>query len=263
MKFRLLGSGSSGNATLIQDGDDAYLVDAGLPIQLMKKHLDEALDVPLKAIFITHEHSDHIKSLDAILKTVDVPFYTTFETFDAIPFLKTFKHRFIPVIPKRPFFLDNLQITPFSTSHDAAHAVGYIFQNEHEKLVHFTDAGYIPENDYPLLEGADMYLIESNYDVAMLFDSKRPYHLKQRIHSPKGHLSNQEASYHLMRLMKENTRVICFTHPSEDCNAEHLITETFVNTAKSHKINVASIQINIAKAKTLTPWLEIKESSCT
>lgn len=260
MKFRLLGSGSSGNATLIQEKDEAFLIDAGLPIQTMMRHLDEALEVPLKAIFITHEHSDHIQALEKILKTVDVPFYTTFETFMAIPFLERFKDRFIPVIPKRPFFLSPFQVTPFSTSHDAAHAVGYIFQTEEEKLVHFTDAGYIPEADYPLLKGADMYVIESNYDVSMLFDSKRPYHLKQRIHSPKGHLSNEEASYHLMKLMNEKTKLICFSHPSEDCNTDQCITETFEKSAETFKIDISTLKTHIAKARTLSPWLYIKES---
>ena len=260
MKFRLLGSGSSGNATLVQDGDDALLIDAGLPIQLMIKHLEEAQEVPIKGILITHEHSDHIKSLEKVLKIIDAPFYTTYETFKAISFLEKYQDRFIPVLPKRPFFLSSFQVTPFSTSHDAAHAVGFIFQTDREKFVHFTDAGYIPEADYSLLEGADMYLIESNYDVAMLFDSKRPYHLKQRIHSPKGHLSNEEASYHLMKLMKDNTRLICFSHPSEDCNSDQCIRETFEKTAQSHTINIAPIKTYIAKARTLSPWLFIKES---
>lgn len=259
MKFRLLGSGSSGNATVVQAGDEAILIDAGLPVKTMLKHLSEAQEVPVIAIFITHEHGDHIQSLEKIVKLFEVPIYTTFETFQAIPFLTKYQDRFIPVIPKRPFFLHSLQVTAFSTSHDAAHAVGYIFQTAQEKLVHFTDAGYIPEADYPLLEGADMYVIESNYDVAMLFDSTRPYHLKQRIHSPKGHLSNDDASYHLIRLIKENTRLICFAHPSEDCNDDTCIHETFIKTAKQHHVKIEHIKTYIAKARTLSPWLYIKE----
>jgi phosphoribosyl 1,2-cyclic phosphodiesterase len=126
--------------------------------------------------------------------------------------------------------------------------------------VHFTDTGYISEADYPLLEGADMYIMESNYDVAMLFDSKRPYHLKKRIHSPKGHLSNEDASYYLMKLIKDQTQVICFSHPSEDCNTDQCIIETFEKTAQNHKIDISPIKTYIAKAKTLSPWLSIKES---
>jgi phosphoribosyl 1,2-cyclic phosphodiesterase len=259
MKFRLLGSGSSGNATVIQEGDDAFLVDAGLPPRLMMHHLDETLEVPLKALFITHEHVDHVKSLPQVLKAYDIPFYTTLETFMALPILNAYQDRFIPVVPKRPTFIGELTVTAFSTSHDAAHPVGYIFQSDEERLVHFTDLGYIPETDVDFLKNADAYIIESNYDVAMLFDSKRPYHLKQRIHSPKGHLSNQDASFYLMKLLGDQTKTICFTHPSEDCNLDHLIRETFEKTAQHYIVNIDPIKTYIAKAKTLSPWLSIKE----
>lgn len=256
MRFKLLSSGSKGNATLIQTSHTTLLIDAGLPSRLMQSYLKESLEVPhLDALLITHEHSDHIKSVGMVSKHYQMPIYTTKETFYQIKEAYQLEHRFKALTINQPFFLGDLLITPFQTRHDAINPVGYILESEGVKLVHLIDTGYIPENEFHLFKDAHGYIIESNYDVKMLFDSKRPYYLKKRIDSPTGHLSNQDAAYYLSHFITEKTEAICFAHMSEDCNLEDLIAYTFEETMQSYKIKSDHIKRVVAPALNMTDWI--------
>jgi phosphoribosyl 1,2-cyclic phosphodiesterase len=259
MRFRLLSSGSKGNATLIQTKETTVLIDAGLPSRLMHASLKESIgNKALDALLITHEHSDHIKSVKAVASTYQMPIHTTHETFYSLKEALILEPLFKPVSLLRPFFLKDLLITPFQTRHDAINPVGYIIESEGMKLVHLIDTGYIPETDYPLFKNADAYIIESNYDVKMLFDSKRPYYLKKRIDSPTGHLSNHDASYYLSHFITEKTQAICFAHLSEDCNLEEIIAYTFEETMRSYKINSDHIKKVYAPSLKMTEWIDIR-----
>ena len=255
MRFKMLGSGSKGNACLVHTQDKTLLIDAGIPIQTLKSRIREA-EVTPDAILITHEHSDHSKALKSYLKSHDIPVYLTQKTAEAL----ALDHSKTSIItPYHPFFIGDLRIMPYSTRHDAADPVGFIIQSETIKLVHMMDTGYVPETDHALFRNASAYIIESNYDVARLFESKRPYYLKKRIDSPTGHLSNHDASYHLSQWMGEKTQVVCFAHPSEDCNSESLIQTTFEDTLKSFQLSFNQLKTYIATQSPLD-WVELKEA---
>lgn len=259
MQFRLLGSGSKGNATLIKTHNTTILIDAGLPSKKMQTALQESLkDEKVDALLITHEHSDHIKSIKPVVKTYQMPIFTTSETFHTFKESEYLMPYFKPVLVNRPFFIGDTLVTPFQTRHDAINPVGYIIESEGIKLVHLIDTGYIPEQDYPLFKDAHGYVIESNYDVKMLFDSKRPYYLKKRIDSPTGHLSNHDAAYYLTHFITDKTQAICFAHLSDDCNLEERIAYTFEETMASYKIKSNHIQKIYAGQHQMTDWIALR-----
>lgn len=255
MRFRMLGSGSKGNACLIQSGPTTILIDAGLPVRTLIAYIKDST-LTLDAILITHEHSDHVKGLKSLLKTFHAPLYTTQKTFNA---LDLFAHEagLNPVTPYTPFYIHDVLVMPYPIRHDALDPLGFIFQVNDLKLVYMVDTGYVPDTDTHLFKNADAYIIESNYDVKMLFDSARPYYLKKRIDSPAGHLSNHDASYHLSQWIGQSTKVVCFAHLSEDCNTVDRVTETFTDIAKSFNVNIDPIKTYTAAVDAL-PWTEIK-----
>ncbi len=252
MKIIVLASGSKGNATYIKTPKTSLLIDAGISYRQIKLRMqDHQLDpTTLDAVLLTHEHSDHVKGLSSLLKFTSAKLYTPLETFTHLyekPTMELSYTQFERIEPHQGFWLNDIHVTPIPVSHDAMQAVGYILEHENKKLVYMTDVGYLPETDYPSIKNADMYIFEANYDVALLFSSARPYYLKKRIDSVKGHLSNADSAYHLTRLIGDNTKTIVLAHPSEQCNTEHHILETFKQVFTSYDIHLERFDIVVAK----------------
>lgn len=232
MKTIVLASGSGGNATYLEHNDTTILIDCGITHRQIQTRLQSqglSLDA-LNAVLITHEHGDHIKGLDVLLKRYDVTCYLTEETYLGIPErvrrnLDQTKLSF--VTPYEPFLLKDIAITAISISHDASDAVGYVIQTTEKKVVYVTDIGYLPKRDHDILSGADLYIFESNYDVTMLFTSARPFYLKQRIDSVKGHMSNTDSAYNMAQLVRDNTAHIILAHRSRECNTDELVLSTY------------------------------------
>ncbi|MCF7925872.1 MAG: MBL fold metallo-hydrolase, partial [Candidatus Izimaplasma sp.] len=213
MKVTVLASGSKGNATYLETPTTKLLIDVGISHrQIYRRMLDQALTLDqVDAILITHEHTDHIKGLTVTLKRHPMPVFLTKETYHHMYF-KTKENveathiQFIEV--QLSFYINNLKITPFRVSHDAEDTVGFVFEEEGKKMVYATDIGYLPKNDIPLLKNADFYVFEANYDVTLLFTSNRPFYLKQRIDSVKGHMSNTDSAYNMTQLIGNKTKHI-------------------------------------------------------
>ncbi|MFP4078537.1 MAG: MBL fold metallo-hydrolase, partial [Candidatus Izemoplasmataceae bacterium] len=151
------------------------------------------------------------------------------------------------------FEIGDLKVTPVRTSHDAAHGFGFVFEENGKRLVYMTDTGYLDERDFHLLQNADLYIFESNYDVAMLYESERPHHLKQRIDSVKGHLSNTDSAYYLSRLVGDRTTHIVLAHPSEDCNTEACALSTLRGVFASYELDIDRYDVHVATQHTPTP----------
>ena len=131
--------------------------------------------------------------------------------------------------------IKDLKITPIKISHDVE-ANGYLFENNTSSLVYITDTGYINTKLHPLLENKSMYILESNHDIYKLMNGKYPYHLKQRILSDVGHLSNKDSSYYLSKFIGNNTKFIILAHLSEENNDPEIAFETLKETLeKKHK----------------------------
>ena len=195
LKFCNLYSGSSGNCSFIKTSHVNILVDFGLTYKKIAEGLNAiGEDISnIDAILITHEHSDHIKGLKVLLNNYDIPIYSNKKTYEALKHYTKIPTSKLFITDDR-FEIGDLDITPFSISHDAADPVAYNFQNKSKKVTICTDIGFVDNKIMKKLEGSDLLLLESNYEPDLLKCSNYPYSLKTRILGPKGHLSNGECA---------------------------------------------------------------------
>lgn len=217
IRFLIVGSGSKGNATFVYDETTLFQIDMGLSFSRIKEGLEEIdhTKEDIKAILITHEHSDHVGGLPV---EHDVPIYASEGTL------------FNPtkvITPQKAFALGDFVITPIAVSHDAANPIGFIIKQEQESLVYVTDTGYLSEENIALMKGATYYILESNHDYKMLLHSHRPVSLKHRIHSDVGHLSNSDSAHYAVELVSSETKGIYLAHLSEECNTPELAKEAY------------------------------------
>ncbi|MGM0436008.1 MAG: MBL fold metallo-hydrolase [Bacillota bacterium] len=257
MEITILGSGSKGNATYIKTKNASFLIDAGLSFKQIndRMHARGLSLLPLDAVFLTHEHSDHTKGLHQLIKRTGTPLWAVKDTYKAaLSKKKTLPevHTYESFEAHLPFEFKGVRFTPIRTSHDAAHAVGFVIEEDSKKLVYITDTGYLDERDFSLITNADMYIFESNYDISMLYTSQRPHYLKQRIDSIRGHLSNTDSAYYLSRIVGNATRHIVLAHPSEDCNTETCALDTFKKVFESYDLSIANYDVHVARQHTPT-----------
>lgn len=252
MEIIVLASGSRGNATYIETSHTKLLIDAGISYKQMKDKLSQFnKDITtIDAILLTHEHSDHTKGLPTLIKYTNAPLYTVEETFLHLYEKTTYDLPytcFKKINAHQKFLINDITIEAIPVSHDAVSTVGFKLINDSKTLVYMTDVGYLPKEDYPKIKNADGYIFESNYDVSLLFSSSRPYYLKKRIDSVKGHLSNADASYHLSQLIGDKTKAIILAHPSLECNTENHAKETLEEVLKAYEFSLDAFSIYIAK----------------
>lgn len=216
-----LGSGSKGNCVLITDGRTHLLIDAGLQPTVIVKKLSEfnLLLTDIDGLLVTHEHDDHIKSVEALGQFM--PVYSHPDTLEAV----TGKYR-IPLKNQMEvetdFSVGTLDITPFSVSHDAVHPYGYSIRDWESKFTYLTDTGFVSKGAMSILKGSDIVMLESNHDKELLLRGKYPEYLKRRILSEKGHLSNAESALTALDLAKNGTKKIMLAHLSEQNNLPEL-----------------------------------------
>lgn len=227
MKVTVLASGSKGNATYIETNQTKILIDAGISYLQVRNRLKEK-NIELKtldAIFISHEHTDHVMHLASILKKTNAKLFIDKISYDVINqktnnSLYPFEVVFIKNDCKYNF--SDVFVVPIPLSHDSKAIHGYLLKELNEdKNVTFasiTDTGIIQEKYFPILSSINTILIESNHDVEMLKTSSRPWILIQRILSKKGHLSNVECMTYLSKIVSKLTTNVILAHLSEECN---------------------------------------------
>ena len=245
-------SGSSGTAAYIRCGDEEYLVDAGVSCKALQTALN-TLDTDLsriRAVFVTHEHHDHVKGLETVSKKFGIPVYMYENSYKGIdkPTLRTALAPYLHFIsPGDSFACGGMQVNVFKTPHDACGSVGFRFNfSDGSALGYATDIGYITKGIANALFGCQTVILESNYDVQMLKTGPYPYYLKQRIESNGGHLSNDAAAAFVPYLLENGTRKIVLAHLSEENNTPRLAYDTCVRALaaagaepKEYKITVA------------------------
>jgi len=181
----------------------------------------------VKAVFITHEHSDHIKGLRTLLKKQNLPIYASGGTLEYLASSGHVPPGAVLVECSDSLSVGSLEVTPFPIPHDAEEPVGFRFALPDGRTVCFaTDLGHITDSIRSKLTGCDLVVLESNYDKGMLDCSDYPYYLKRRIKSAHGHLSNDESARELVRLVKEGTTRIVLAHLSEQNNLPALAYQT-------------------------------------
>lgn len=232
MRLCSIASSSEGNCIYIGTKGHHYLVDAGISRTRIVDGLKTIGVSPgqIEGIFITHEHSDHIKGLNVWQKKTPCPVYATEETLHAMIHKKDPcilpKELMHPVEAGRAFALGNLEIHPFSISHDAANPVGYTFSDATGKIGIATDLGKYTEEIIQCLKGANAVLIEANHDINMVEVGKYPYLLKKRILGDSGHLSNDNAGRLVECLLGESLQYVLLGHLSKENNVKELAYET-------------------------------------
>ena len=238
MKFHVLASGSKGNATLVQEGNNLLLIDMGVNkcvlidgLEKINKKMED-----INAAIFTHDHSDHIKGINFINKDI---IYATVGT--------TKLNETNIIEPYEKYNIAGFEIMPLQTSHDATNPVGYIINGKKSTLVYITDTGYISERNLNLCKDKDFYIIESNHNVRMLLKSNRPQYLKERILSDVGHLSNEDSAVYMSEIIGKNTKQIFLAHLSEECNTPELALSAYLKIFRKRRINVDLYQIRCLK----------------
>lgn len=232
MRFCSIASGSSGNCIYVGTEETHVLVDVGVSGKRIEAGLNsvELTGRDIDAIFITHEHSDHIKSLGVMARKYQIPIYTTGGTVDAIERAgglgKLPEGIFHEIREDEPFQIKDLTVNPFTIPHDAAQPVGYRFECGMQSVGIATDLGKYNEYIIDNLQNLDALLLEANHDIRMLQVGKYPYYLKQRILGDRGHLSNENAGRLLCRLLHDNMKAVFLGHLSKENNYEELAYET-------------------------------------
>ncbi len=249
-KFCSLFSGSSGNSSFIQTDTTKILIDCG---ESAKKIVNSLLDIGINieninAILITHEHIDHVKSLGTLSKKYNIPIYTNIETLNAIPVQrnKIIDDNINIFDFSNDFFIGDLKIHPFPIPHDAANPCGFNIYHNNKKISIATDIGHITPEIITNLEKSTFLLLESNYDPNILKCSQYPYHLKERISGPYGHLSNTVAGQTISHLLNTGLKTVMLGHLSKENNFPELAYKTVMEEIIYNNNPINSINLSVA-----------------
>ncbi len=238
-----LASGSRGNSLFVSCDNFPLLIDAGLSGIEIQRRLTAVNIEPetLKAIIITHEHSDHVKGAGVLSRRYHIPVYITKKTWKACPNLGEIKDlRFFEC--GRSFQINHIKINPFSISHDAIDPVGLTLEFQTHKIGIATDLGIATGLVREHLKNSTVLYIESNHDPEMLISGSYPWHLKQRIKGRTGHLSNNDARDLLKELKADNLKHVILAHLSEENNCPRkAAAEVFKG------LNRSDITLHVAK----------------
>jgi len=221
VRFIVLGSGSGGNATIIEAGEVRLLVDAGLSAkQLVDRMKASGVDPSaLRGVLLTHEHGDHVRGLRVLMKSLSVPVFATPATSHVVRDGGVDTARWKLFESGASFELDGLCVQSFAVPHDAVEPVGFVFRHEEKALGLLSDSGHVTRLIAERLRGVSSLFVEANYDEALLdADTKRPWSTKQRISSRHGHLSNSQTAALVAELVPAGLRRVVLGHLSRDCN---------------------------------------------
>jgi phosphoribosyl 1,2-cyclic phosphodiesterase len=225
MRFALLGSGSKGNATLVEKGSTHLLIDNGFSLRELERRLGrigrEAGD--LSAILVTHEHSDHISGVGALARKYRIPVWMT---------PGTWKRQRTGEVPKislfnchQDFIINDIQVHPFPVPHDAREPAQFVFSDGAKRLGILTDSGTVTPHIEAQLDGCDALILECNHDDEMLRTGPYPMVLKMRVGGDLGHLSNDQAEAVLNDIDSSRLQHLIAAHLSEKNNLPALACE--------------------------------------
>lgn len=224
-------SGSSGNSIFISHRDTKILIDAGVSA----KRLDEALSrigenpKELSAIFVTHEHTDHIGGIRVFAGKHNIPVFAEENVLSKMDMQGVLTNKFTADKISDNMEIGGIEIVPFYNSHDSVACVGYRFNMGGKSISVCTDTGYVTDDAREKLMGTDMIFLESNHEVRILQNGPYPYPLKQRILSDYGHLSNSASSEFAKELVKSGTTRLVLAHLSKENNHPDVARQTAVS----------------------------------
>jgi phosphoribosyl 1,2-cyclic phosphodiesterase len=240
IQFSLLGSGSSGNALLIKTNAAKILVDCGLSfkqLRLRAAEVGETID-DLAAVFVTHEHSDHVNGLGVLTRRLAVPVYMTQGTYQNLP-------KSLGLLDGVRFFeagdtvaIGDLEVDSFSVVHDAADPVSYVLRSNGAALGIAADLGHATALVKQRLAGVHALIIESNYCPDMLQTSSYPIQVRQRINGRTGHLSNADMASLLAHVAHDALQRVVLIHISDENNTHELAKQRATQALGAFQIPV-------------------------
>lgn len=241
MRFSSLGSGSRGNATLVESGSTCLMIDCGFSCVETEKRLARLNTRPsdLAAILVTHEHADHIGGVERFAVKHAIPVYATAGTLASRQTNGNWDAT--PICSHRPFQIGDLEVHPFPVPHDAREPCQFVFHDGRIRLGLLTDTGSLTRYTVDMLSGVDGLVLECNHDTGMLADGPYPARLKQRVGGQYGHLSNQQAADLLSRIDTSRLQCLVGAHLSDKNNHPDLARQ-----ALACQIDEATMHIAIA-----------------
>ncbi|MDR1882205.1 MAG: MBL fold metallo-hydrolase [Prevotella sp.] len=231
-KFFCLGSGSSGNCYYLGTNENGMLIDAGIGIRNVTKALREygVAFEKIKAILITHDHTDHVKTVGCFGDKYNIPIYATDTVHEGIQRNKVIQaglHQSKRVIEKEvSFSINEFNITAFDVPHDSIENVGYYIEFDKQAFALVTDIGRITDKIRDYARKANHLVIEANYDEHLLQSGKYPHYLKERIRNGMGHLSNRLSAEFIASIYNEKLQNIWLCHLSQNNNHPEIAFKT-------------------------------------
>ena len=228
MKIAAISSGSNGNCYYLENRDEAILIDAGISARQIVERMARLGLSPakVKGIFISHEHADHVWGLDVLTRKYAIPAFLTRKTYESYgkPIMDSLLNFFSPGDPVQ---LGEISVHPFLKCHDAAEPCSFSVSSEGKTVCVMTDIGVQCANAVAHIQNADAIFLESNYDDRMLQKGRYPYHLKKRIASDVGHLSNAQAARLALEHASSRLKHVFLSHLSANNNTPELALSTF------------------------------------
>jgi len=251
MKTAAISSGSKGNCFYVENDKSAVLVDVGISTKqiLERMHSLKLSPKKVKGIFITHEHSDHIKGADVFARTFNIPIYATKGTINN-GFLCSNNELINQIRNNETVALGGLHVQAFSKSHKAADPVSYSISDKKKVVSVITDAGYACENIHDSISHSDFLFLESNHDIPMLDVGPYPYFLKQWVRGDTGHLSNNQAGLAVLEHGKRKLQHVVLSHLSETNNTPAVALKTFRGLIKERSDFNTHVSVSLGSEPT-------------
>jgi phosphoribosyl 1,2-cyclic phosphodiesterase len=256
IRISTLGSGSKGNSVLIDGNGHKLLIDCGFGIRELSARLMAAgaTLAELEGILVTHEHIDHIKAIKRAGEKHDIPVYMHERTCRAMGNGAPDNAYIFSTL--NGFKLAGFEIHPFPVPHDAVYPLGYSISDGDSRFVYATDLGYVTDEVLAAARGADIVMLESNYDKEMLIKGPYPYYLKQRILSDYGHLCNTDCAEAVCKMLCWGTKKFILGHISQENNlAEIVYRTTCGRLAREGCIAHRDFELTIARQDALSETL--------
>ena len=252
IRFASLGSGSRGNATIVEAGSTRIMLDCGFSETRFRQRLAKRQLEPsqIDAILVTHEHSDHINGVGAVARKHNIPVYMTRGTASQEKHGSLSQLNYIDV--HDCFSIGDLGIQAYPVPHDAREPVQFVFSDGDRRLGILTDVGSPTQHIIDSLNGCDALILECNHDVNMLAKGPYPEHLKRRVGGNFGHLSNAQAASLLASLDTSRLQHIVAAHISDKNNTEELAC-----SALAHALTCYESDIVLAEQEQGLAWLSI------